>query len=99
MPAYTMEIERREWRRNTSSIPYGEVRLADGAAGEMGGEDGFNRVEGVEPFYEGFGWLGVFEALVEAVAKSGRKVCGFAVASHGAGCAPNPSKQEKWGVR
>jgi hypothetical protein len=65
----------------------------------MGGEDGLYLAEGVEPFDEGFGWLAVFEALVEVVAKCARKVCDFAVASHGAGCSPNPSKQEKWGVR
>ena len=58
-------------------FPFGEVLFGDGAVVEVGGEDGFDFGEGVEPREEGFAILALFEALVELVLDGMRQTGDF----------------------
>jgi hypothetical protein len=64
-------------------FPVAEVGFVDGAAAEVGGEDGLDFGEGVEPGDEGRGRLAVVEAGVELVTEGLREAGDFAGAGHG----------------
>jgi len=64
-------------------FPLGEVGRGDGLGGELGGEDGLDLGEGVEPLEEGWAWLVVEEAAVELVADGEGEAGDFSGAGHG----------------
>jgi len=64
-------------------FPVAEVGFIDGAAAEVGGEDGLDFGEAVEPGDKGRGRLAVVEAGVELVADGLREAGDFAGAGHG----------------
>jgi hypothetical protein len=66
--------------KEAAGAPFAEVLFADGVAVELGGEDGLDLGEGVEPGEEGLARLGVGEAVVELGAKGFGEAGDFAVA-------------------
>jgi hypothetical protein len=64
-------------------FPLGEVGRGEGLGGELGGEDGLDLGEGIEPVEEGGAGLVVEEAAVELVANGGGEAGDFSGASHG----------------
>ncbi len=66
-----------------AAAPFGEVLFSDGAAVEVGGEDGLDLGEGIEPGEEGGGGLAVVEAGIELVADGGGEAGDFAGARRG----------------
>jgi hypothetical protein len=69
--------------RVAAVFPLGEVGGGDGLGGEIGGEDGADLREGVEPIEEGWAWFVVEEAAVELVADGEWEAGDFSGASHG----------------
>ena len=63
-------------------LPLAEVGLVDGLGGEMGGEDGLDFRQLVEPGEEVLGQLAVLEAQIELPTDGQREAGDFAVASH-----------------
>jgi hypothetical protein len=59
-------------------FPFGEVLFGDGSVVEVGGEDGFDFRERVEPRENGFVRLVIVETKVELVAELMRKTSDFA---------------------
>ena len=70
-------------REEAAGAPFAEVLFADGVAAKLGGEDGLNLGEGVEPGEQGLAKLGVGEAVVELFAEGEREAGDFAVAGGG----------------
>jgi hypothetical protein len=68
-----------------SQTPVAEVLFADGVALKLGGQDGFDLGEGVEPGEEGVGGLVVGEAAVELFAEGAGETGDFAGAGGGHG--------------
>ena len=64
-------------------FPLGKVGRGEGLGGELGGEDGLDLGEGVEPLEEGSAGLAVEAAAVELVADGGGETGDFSGAGHG----------------
>jgi hypothetical protein len=62
-------------------FPFGEVLFGDGAVVEVGGEDGFDFGDGIEPGKDGFVGLMVVETEVDFVAEVVGETSDFADAS------------------
>ena len=65
-----------------TEAPLGEVCGGDGAAVEVGGEEGLDFGEGIEPVEEGWGQFAVVEAVVELFADGVGEAGDFAGAGH-----------------